>query len=103
MNRMKQSRPFTAEEIGSILAGAVKGFASVEAQGFLNNKIRLKNIYFGLKDQTPIVKVADSNLFRTRANVDMIRLRESDTDDIFLSPEELEVTRLFYRRVSAKT
>jgi hypothetical protein len=89
MNRIKQNRPFAAEELGSILAGAIKGYASVEAQGFSNSKIRLKNIYFGLKDQTPIVKIADSNLFRTKPNVDMIRLRDSDTEDIFLSPEEL--------------
>lgn len=91
LNRAKQNRPFAAEELGTILAGSIKGFASIEAEGFQNNKIRLKNIYFGLKDQIPIVKVADSNLFRTKANVDMIRLRDSDTDDIFLSPEELEV------------
>lgn len=60
--------------------------------GIPTNKVRLRNIYFGLKDQTPIIKVADSNLFPTRPNAEAIRNREEDNDDIFLSPEEVEVS-----------
>lgn len=72
-NRMKQNKRFTNEEIGTILAGSVKGFASVEALGIPTNKVRLRNIYFGLKEQTPIIKIADSNLFPTKSNAELIR------------------------------
>lgn len=74
--------------MGTILSGAVRGFAALEKLGIPNDKIKLKNVYFGLKEQTPIVKVADSHMFAIRSNCENVRMKDPSTDDIFLSPEE---------------
>jgi hypothetical protein len=51
--------------------------------------VRLGNIYFGLKDQIPIVKVADSNLFPSKPNLMTIFEGDRDQKDVFLAPEEI--------------
>lgn len=68
------------------MGGAVRGYALIEREGIANDKIRLKNMYFGLKDQVPILKVADSNLFPTKSNFLSVASGDSDIEDIFLSP-----------------
>jgi hypothetical protein len=77
-NRIRMNTKFSNEELSTILAGAVKGYASVEREGIPNDKVRLKNIYFGLKDQIPIVKIADSNLFPSKSN--FLAVADGDRD-----------------------
>jgi hypothetical protein len=52
-----------------------------------NDKVRLKNIYFGIKDKSTNIKVIDSKLFPTDNNFLAIKNNHEDTQDIFLSPE----------------
>jgi hypothetical protein len=55
-----------------------------------NEKVRLKNIYFGIKDKLTNVKVIDSKLFPTESNANAIKNRREGSEDVFLSPEELK-------------
>lgn len=89
MNRIKKKNYFTAEEINILLAGAIRGYSALEDAKIPNDKVRLKNIYFGIKDRGSIVKVIDSKLFPTENNIKAIRSRDGN-DDIFLAPEELK-------------
>lgn len=74
-NRLKRSNYFTAEEINVIIAGAIRGYSALEASAIPNDKVRLQNIYFGIKDKLPIVKVIDSKLFPSDNNVTAVRKR----------------------------
>ena len=58
-----------------IIFGTVKGYAALEEQKIPNDKVRVKNIYFGLKDKDPYIKVIDSKLFPTKSNLECIRNR----------------------------
>ena len=93
-NRKKQTKGFSSEEIGSILAATVNGYAFLEEQGIPNNKIRLSNIYFGTQEQNPIVKVADPNLFPSISNLEAVIKRERGYEDVFLAPEQVTVILL---------
>ena len=89
-NRVKKGNYFTAEELNVIIAGAIRGYSSHEALSIPNDKVRLKNIYFGIKDKSPIVKVIDSKLFPDPNNVSTVKNRAANHEDIFLAPEELK-------------
>lgn len=90
-NRKKQGKVFSSEEIGSIIAGSINGYAFLEEQGIPNNKIRLGNMYFGTSEEQPIVKVADPNLFPSVSNVETVMKREKGYEEVFLAPEQLQV------------
>lgn len=66
---------FSPEEINSILCGAIRGYAFLEELNLINDKIRIKNIYFGLKEKDPCIKITDSKLFPTSSNLDIVRNR----------------------------
>ena len=46
----------------------------------------MKNIYFGIKNKDPYIKVIDSKLFPTTNNIDCIIKKNDEIDDIFLAP-----------------
>ena len=89
-NRVKKNNYFTAEELNVIIAGAIRGYSALETISIPNDKVRLKNIYFGIKDKSPIVKVIDSKLFPDQNNIGAVKSRTGSLDDIFLAPEELK-------------
>ena len=72
------------------MAGAIRGYAALEEQKIPNDKVRLRNIYFGIKDKSPITKIVDSRLFPTDNNLTTVKKKSGPRDDIFLSPEELK-------------
>ena len=74
-NRVKKSNYFTAEELNVIIAGSIRGYSSLEVLSIPNDKVRLKNIYFGIKDKSPIVKVIDSKLFPDQNNLNLAKTR----------------------------
>lgn len=48
--------------------------------------MRLKNIYFGIKDKSTNIKVIDSKLFPTDNNLTAVKNKSEDIQDVFLSP-----------------
>ena len=72
------------------MAGAIRGYAALEERKIPNDKVRLRNIYFGIKDKSPITKIVDSKLFPTDNNLTIVRNKSEVRDDVFLSPEELK-------------
>lgn len=72
------------------MAGAIRGYAALEEHKIPNDKVRLKNIYFGIKEKAPITKIIDSKLFPTDNNLNAIKSKSGPNDDIFLAPEELK-------------
>ena len=55
------------------MAGAIRGYASLEENKIPNDKVRLRNIYFGIKDKSPITKIIDSRLFPSDNNVTTVK------------------------------
>ena len=74
-NRQKKKLPFSADEINTIMIGAIRGYAALEEKKVANDKVRLRNIYFGIKDKSPITKIVDSKLFPTENNLTVVRNR----------------------------
>lgn len=74
-SRVQKKNSFTADEINIILCGAVKGYAALEAANIPNDKVRLRNIYFGVKDKQTNVKVIDSKLFPNANNITAVKNR----------------------------
>ncbi len=51
------------------MAGAIRAYSFLENLKIPNNKVRLRNIYFGLQDNLPLPKVIDSKLFPDPTNL----------------------------------
>lgn len=85
-NRVQKRNPFSADEINIIITGAIRGYSSLEGQQIPNDKVRLKNIYFGIKDKSTNIKVIDSKLFPTDNNINAVKNRKDDIQDVFLAP-----------------
>ena len=72
-NRMEKKNPFTAQQINIIISGTIRGYCSLQANNIPNDKVRIKNIYFGIKDKATNVKVIDSKLFPTDTNITAVK------------------------------
>ena len=63
-SRLVNNLEFNREEIINVLISCIKGYAIIEnnreanASIFRNDKIRLKNIFFGIKNKDSLIKVA---------------------------------------------
>lgn len=57
---------------------------------FKNDKIRLKNLFFGIKNKESLIKVAESSLLNEKSNLACIFDNAFDIPenrDIYLAPE----------------
>lgn len=89
-NRTNKQISFTKEEIMNFINSTIKGYADIERGGFPTDKVRLKNIFIGIKDRDPIIKVAETNLLASNSNyADFIKKgpHHDLNRDIYLSPE----------------
>ena len=68
-SRKSKKQEFSPDEMSMIIHGTVKGYAALEEQKIPNDKVRIRNIYFGLKEKDPFIKVVDSKLFPTKTNL----------------------------------
>lgn len=50
-NRLSKKINFSQEEIYSFVSSTVKGYTNIEQAGFKTDKVRLKNIFFGIKNR----------------------------------------------------
>lgn len=57
-DRLSKKIGFTKEEVLNFLCSTVRGYSNIEKAGFQTDKIRLKNIFIGIKNRQPIIKVA---------------------------------------------
>lgn len=53
----------------NFITSAIKGYAAIERAGFKTDKVRLRNIFVGIKDKEPIIKVAETNLIAPESNL----------------------------------
>lgn len=67
-NRIVKKISFTKEEIISFLNSTIKGYSAIERAGYRTDKIRLKNIFVGIKDKSSIIKVAENSLIEPKSN-----------------------------------
>jgi hypothetical protein len=59
------------------MISCIKGYALIEREGesigqsslFRNDKIRLKNIFFGIKNKESLIKIAESSLLNEKSNL----------------------------------
>ena len=85
-NRIQNQKYFTNEELNVLASGLIQGYAALEAEKIINDKVRINNIYFGIKEGSSLPKVIDSSLFPSPTNIQAIK-NGSFTDEIFLPPE----------------
>jgi hypothetical protein len=80
---------FTKEEIINFISSTVKGYAGIERVGLCNDKVRLKNIFIGIKGREPIIKVAENSLIDQKSNFKYMMQdgpNKETNRDIYLSP-----------------
>jgi DNA-directed RNA polymerase subunit F len=67
-NRTAKKIPFTGEEVRSILVSAVKGFTAIEAASYPVDKVRLRHIFFGIRNRESVIKVTEASLITKHTN-----------------------------------
>lgn len=50
-NRIVKKISFTKEEVVNFVSSTVKGYAAIERAGFKTDRVRLKNIFIGIKNK----------------------------------------------------
>lgn len=91
VNRTQKQISFTKEEAMNFITSAIHGYASIERAGFKTDKVRLRNIFFGIKNKEPVIKVAETNLIAPQSNYESMINKgpfAAHNKDIYLSPEE---------------
>ena len=71
-------------------SSAIKGYSSIERAGYKNDKVRLRNMFIGIRSKHPVLKVAETNMISMESNYDAIKNNGAETKeniDIFLAPE----------------
>lgn len=92
-NRTAKKIPFNLEEIRNIIGSTIKGYKAIEDAGYQNNKVRLRHIFFGIKNRESVIKVTEGSLIAEASNYqNMVNLGTSEPGnrDIYLSPEEFQ-------------
>ena len=77
----------------NFIISAIRGYASIERAGFKTDKVRLRNIFVGIKNKEPLIKVAETNLIAPDSNYEAMLNKgpfATLNRDIYLSPEEFE-------------
>lgn len=57
-DRIVKKISFTKQEINNFLTSTIKGYSAIERAGYHADKVRLKNIFVGIKSKQPVIKVA---------------------------------------------
>ena len=67
----------------------MKGYSAIERAGFKVDRVRLKNIFIGIKNKDSVIKVAENSLLEPKSNFqNMIDDGPNNVNnrDIYLSP-----------------